>query len=287
LRNPLRTGRALVRTGSSLLNMGRAALPFGDSSVHTTLPFSGPRTSFNQALTSKRVVAFGQASLDDIKHIKTTFGTTVNDVVLAACAVTLRGYLLGRDELPDRPLVASVPVSVHGQAADAVGTNQVSNMFVRLPTHLEDPVDMLHDIRSETLDAKQVHNAMGADLIQDLAQITPPGVFNLAARVYSASGLASRMPPVNNLIISNVPGPPVPLYIAGARVAGVFPFGPLLEAAGLNLTVLSNMGNMDFGVIACGDLVPDPWPVADGFGAAVAELKARADAHAPDAVPDA
>jgi WS/DGAT/MGAT family acyltransferase len=292
LRNPLRTGRALVRTGSSIVNIGRAALPFGDSPVHTTLPFSGPRTSFNQALTAKRVVAFGQASLDDIKHIKATFGTTVNDVVLAACTLTLRRYLLGRDELPDRPLVASVPVSVHGQAAEAVGTNQVSSMFVRLPTHLEDPVDMLLEIRAETLDAKQVHNAMGADLIQDLAQITPPGVFNLGARVYSASGLASRMPPVHNLIISNVPGPPVPLYIAGARVVGVFPFGPLLESAGLNLTVLSNMGNMDFGVIACGDLVPDPWPIADGFGAAVADLEARAATHparrsSPETPPEA
>jgi diacylglycerol O-acyltransferase len=281
VRNPLRTSRALLRTGSSLINMGRAALPLPviGTDLNAALPFTAPRTSFNQTLTAKRVVAFGQASLDDIKHVKVTFGTTVNDVVLAACAITLRDYLLSRDELPDRPLLASVPVSVHGQSSDAQGINQVSNMFVRIPTHLEDPVDVLREIRSETVDAKQVHNAMGADLIQDLAQITPPGVFNLAARVYSAWGLANRMPPVNNLIISNVPGPPIPLYIAGARVVGVFPFGPLLESSGVNLTVLSNMGNMDFGVIACGDLVPDPWPIADGFGRAVHVLKARADAE--------
>lgn len=282
VRNPLRTGRALVRTGTSLVNMGRAALPVPvvGTELNAALPFTAPRTSFNQTLTSKRVVAFGQASLDDIKHIKSTYGTTVNDVVLAACAITLRRYLESRHELPDRPLLASVPVSVHGKSTDAQGINQVSNMFVRIPTHLEDPVDILREIRAETKDAKQVFNAMGADLIQDLAQITPPGVFNLAARVYSAWGLANRMPPVNNLIISNVPGPPVPLYIAGARVVGVFPFGPLLEASGVNLTVLSNMGNMDFGVIACGDLVPDPWPIADGFGAAVQVLTDRANAEA-------
>jgi hypothetical protein len=77
----------------------------------------------------------------------------------------------------------------------------------------------------------------------------------------------------------------VPLYIAGARVVGLFPFGPLLEASGVNLTVLSNMGNVDFGVIACGDLVPDPWPIADGFGRAVDLLKEKADAHVPDPVP--
>jgi diacylglycerol O-acyltransferase len=158
-------------------------------------------------------------------------------------------------------------------------------MFVRIPTHLEDPIDVLREIRAETKDAKQLFNAMGADLIQDLAQITPPGVFNLAARVYSAWGLADRMPPVNNLIISNVPGPPVPLYIAGARVVGVCPFGPVLEASGVNLTVLSNMGNMDFGVIACGDLVPDPWPIADGFGDAVRELTARDDAEPEPSAP--
>jgi WS/DGAT/MGAT family acyltransferase len=274
VRTPLRTSKALMRTGSSIVNIGRAAIPLPvvGNQLNAALPFTAPRTSFNQTLTSKRVVAFGQADLEDIKRVKSTYGTTVNDVVLAACAITLRSYLASRSELPDKPLLVSVPVSVHGKSSEVQGINQVSNMFVRLPTHLEDPVDILREIRAETKDAKQVFNAMGADLIQDLAQITPPGVFNLAARVYSAWGLANRMPPVNNLIISNVPGPPVPLYIAGARVAGVYPFGPLLEASGVNLTVLSNMGNMDFGVIACGDLVPDPWPIAEGFGDAVRVL---------------
>jgi WS/DGAT/MGAT family acyltransferase len=280
LRTPMRTGRALLRTGGSLVNIGRAALPVPGLGppLHAALPFSAPRTSFNQTLTSKRVVAFGQASLDDIKRVKVTYGTTVNDVVLAACAITLRNYLAARDELPEKALVASVPVSVHGKSSEAQGINQVSNMFVRIPTHLEDPVDVLREIRSGTKDAKQLFNAMGADLIQDLAQITPPGMFNLAARVYAASGLGNRMPPVNNLVISTVPGLPVPLYVAGARVVGVFPFGPLIEASGVNLTVLSNMGNMDFGVIACGDLVPDPWPIAEGFGEAVRALTERADA---------
>jgi diacylglycerol O-acyltransferase / wax synthase len=283
IRNPLRAGQALGRTAGSLINMGRAALPapIGDAPGTAALPFSAPRTSFNQTLTASRVVAFGQAALDDIKSVKSEYGTTVNDVVLAACALSLRAYLLEGDELPAKPLLASVPVAVHGQGAVAEGINQISNMFVRIPTHLEDPVDVLREIRAETTDAKAMHHAMGADLISDLAQITPPGVFNLAARVWSSWSLADRVPPVNNLIISNVPGPPVPLYVAGARVVGVFPFGPLLEASGLNLTVLSNMGNLDFGVIACGDLVPDPWPIAEGFGAAVDALhrRARADAR--------
>jgi hypothetical protein len=105
-------------------------------------------------------------------------------------------------------------------------------------------------------------------------------------RLYSGLRLADRHRPVHNLVISNVPGPPVPLYAAGARVKGVVPLGPLMEGAGLNITVLSNMGNVDFGVIGCRELVPDIWDIADGFGTAVAELRARADAEsAPSAGP--
>jgi hypothetical protein len=164
---------------------------------------------------------------------------------------------------------------VHGQGTGE-GINQVSNMFVRLPVDIDDPVDGLLRIRDETKDAKAVHNAMGVDLIQDMAQITPPGVYNLAMRLYSSSGVSGALPPVQNLVISNVPGPPIPLYIAGARVTSIFPFGPLIEGSGINITVLSNMGNMDFGVIACADTVPDVWEIANGFGDGVVALRTRA-----------
>lgn len=222
------------------------------------------------------MVAFGNARLEDIKHVKSTFGTTVNDVVLAACTLTLRRYLEAHDDLPDQPLVCSVPVSVHGRS-DRDGVNQVSAMFVRLPVQLEDPVDVLRRIHGETRVAKVMQNAIGADTLQDFAQFIPPSVFNQAMRLYSRHNLADRHRPVHNLVVSNVPGPPVPLYAAGARVKGVIPFGPLLEGAGLNLTVLSNMGNVDFGVIACRELVPDVWDIADGFGEAVTALTKRAD----------
>lgn len=282
LRDPLRGVRSIRRVGAGVVGMARSLVPFGSAPSHAALPFSAPRAPWNGTLTGSRVVAFSQAPLDDLKLVKSTYGTTVNDVVLAACSVALRRYLHDLGELPEKPLLASVPVSVHGQA-QGQGINQVSNLFVRIPTHLEHPVDMLRQIRAETTDAKALHNAMGADLIQDLAQVTPPGVFNLAARLYSSWGLPDRMPPVHNLIISNVPGPPTPLYIAGARVAGIFPLGPLIEGAGMNLTVLSNAGNMDFGVISCGDLVPDPWPIAEGWAEAVASLKASAE-RAPERV---
>ncbi len=274
--NPLRGVRALARTTRSLVDMGRSVLPFGGDGLSPALPFTGPRTRLSAPITGNRAVAFGQAELDDFKCIKSAFGTTVNDVVLAATAMTLRRWLLAHDDLPDRPLVAAVPVSVHGQTSGG-GTNQVSNMFVRLPVDVDDPVRQLEAIHAETRDAKAVHNAMGADLIQDLAQITPPGVYNLALRLYALPQVAGTLPPVQNLVISNVPGPPIPLYIAGARVKGIYPFGPLIEGSGINLTVLSNMGNMDVGVIACPDTVPDLWQIVDGFTAAVAELRDAAE----------
>jgi WS/DGAT/MGAT family acyltransferase len=246
-----------------------------DERPSPALPFTAPKVRWSAAITPHRSIAFGKASLDDMRHIKSVFGTTVNDVVLAACTQTLRQYLLAHDDLPDTPLVCSVPVSVHGRS-EHDGTNQVSTMFVRLPVQLDDPVEQLRMINAETREAKEVQNAIGADMLQDFAQFVPPTLFNRAMRLYSNLNLADRHRPVHNLIASNVPGPPVPLYIAGAQVVGVYPFGPLLEGAGLNITVLSNMGHVDVGVIACRELVPDVWDIADGFAEAVFSLDKRA-----------
>lgn len=243
------------------------------------LPFTAPRTAWTTSITPHRSVAFGQASLEDMRHIKSTFGTTVNDVVLAVCTQTLRQYLIAHDDLPDVPLVCSVPVSVHGKSSSE-STNQVSTMFVRLPVNLPDPVEQLQTINAETREAKEMQNAIGAEMLQDFAQFMPPTLFNRAMRLYSSLNLADRHRPIHNLVVSNVPGPPIPLYAAGARVVGIYPFGPLLEGAGLNFTVLSNMGNVDFGVIACRELVPDVWDLAEGFQEAVRLLRKVADGAA-------
>ncbi|MBV6507820.1 MAG: putative diacylglycerol O-acyltransferase [Acidimicrobiales bacterium] len=274
--NPLRATKALIRTGRSVATMAFGLIGAQTDRLRPALPFTAPRTMFNKPLTPRRAVAFSQVKFDDVHVVKQAFDAKVNDVVLAACATALRRYLQSHDDLPVKPLIVSVPVSVHGQS-EREGTNQVSNMFVRLPVEIEDPVEQLRAIRGETADAKQLHNAMGVHLIQDLAEVTPGGVYNRAMRLYSRTGLVDSLPPVQNLVISNVPGPPVPLYIAGARVVGVYPFGPLIEGAGINLTVLSNMDNMDFGVIGCPDTAPDLWGLAEGFVDAVSELRAAAD----------
>jgi WS/DGAT/MGAT family acyltransferase len=279
--NPVRLAKTMRRTVRTVVDVMQQRRSAGDAEGPSpALPFMAPRTKWSASITPHRVVAFGNARLDDLKLVKTAFGTTVNDVVLAACTITLRDYLVAHDDLPDMPLICSVPVSVHGRT-ESDSVNQVSAMFVRLPVDLADPVQVLQAIHAETKAAKVMHDAVGADTLQDVAQFIPPTVFNQAMRLYSSLRLADRHRPVHNLVISNVPGPPIPLYAAGARVKGVIPFGPLLEGAGLNITVLSNMGNVDFGVIGCRELVPDIWDIADGFVTAVAALRAAAAPPTP------
>ena len=268
--DPFRAVRAATRTASSLAAMAQAAITGGEGEGRgPALPVTGPRTIFTGSLTPHRSVAFGQAELDDLRTVKDAFGCKINDVVLATCSVALRAYLIEHDDLPDQPLVVMCPVSVHGQGGGDEGTNQVSSMAVHLPVHLEDPVEVLEVLREDTKAAKEMQNAMGADMLRDITQFMPPMVFNQAMQLYTRSGLADRHRPVQNGVISNVPGPPIPLYVAGAQVVGVFPFGPLIEGAGINITVISNRGKMDFGIIACPELAPDLDLVATAWEEAV------------------
>lgn len=277
--DPLRGVRSLLRTIRSIDQVRRTTAGGREGGGPSMArPFDAPRTVFNRSLTPRRSVAFARAPLDDLKFVKNVFGTTVNDVFLAACTSALRTYLIRHGDMVDRPLLASVPVSVHGKTSDVGSANQVSNMFVRLPVDIEDPVEQLHAVRLDTRGAKAVHGAIGANMIGDVTELTPPGIFNLASRMYSRAGLAERLPPIQNLVISNVPGPPIPLYVAGARLLGVFPFGPLIEGSGLNITVISNVGNMDIGVIGCPDIAPGIDELARDIVAGIGALRAAADA---------
>jgi diacylglycerol O-acyltransferase len=238
-------------------------------------PFTAPRTSFNATITSHRSVAFVRMDLADVKEVKNAFGSTVNDVVLTMCSGALRKYLADRDELPDSSLVAMVPVSVHGKTS-APGTNKVSGMFASLASDIADPVARLEAIAEQNRVAKEHHKTLSASLLQDWAQFAAPNTFGLAVRVYSKLRLAERHPVIHNLVISNVPGPPMPIYFMGARITGFYPFGPVFHGAGLNVTVLSNDGHLDVGLIACRELAPQLWDLADDLPIALAELVSAA-----------
>jgi len=241
-------------------------------------PFSAPRTSLNGALTPRRSFGMAEVSLDDVKGIRKGLGGTVNDVVLAICAGALREYLAEREEHPDRPLVAMCPISVRTAEQSGALGNQVSQMLVSLATDVDDPVERLRAINESTKDAKEEHKAVGADTLINLTEFVPPNLFGLAARLYSNMKLADRHRPVHNLVISNVPGPPFPLYFGGARLVAMNPLGPIFDGSGLNITVLSYLDSVGFGFMADRELVPDVWDLASGVGEALEELKKAADA---------
>ncbi len=233
-------------------------------------PFAAPQTRFNASVTAHRNVAFAELDLEDIKTVKNHFGVKVNDVVMALVAGVLRQFLLDRDELPESSLVAMVPVSVHDRS-DRPGRNQVSGMFTKLETQIADPVERIKAIAEANTTAKEHSSAIGATLLQDWSQFAGPAVFGVAMRVYARSRLTEARP-VHNLVVSNVPGPQIPLYFLGAEVSAMYPLGPIFHGSGLNITVMSLNGKLDVGLISCPELLPDLWDLADDFAVGMKEL---------------
>jgi hypothetical protein len=150
--------------------------------------------------------------------------------------------------------------------------NQVSAMFTSLATDVDSPGERLLAIHENTKGAKEEHNAVGAEMLQDWAEFAAPNTFNLASRLYSSWGLAGSHRPIHNVIISNVPGPNFPLYYAGAKVVAAYPMGPVMEGAGLNITVFSYLDSIDIGFMVCRELVPDVWDMAEAVRPALDEL---------------
>jgi WS/DGAT/MGAT family acyltransferase len=230
-----------------------------------------PRTPLNGTITAHRRFAFGSVPLDDVKAVKNHFGMTVNDVVMALVAAALRRWLLDHDGLPSVPLVAAVPVSIRTEEQSGTLGNQVSVMLAELPTHLADPAERLQFVRDAMLDAKRAFDAVPASLLQDLSALIPTALSGLAAR---ALFRLSTLPGVLfNLFVSNVPGPQLPLFIAGARVEGIYPVSAVTDmTGGLNVTLFSYDGTLDFGLVACREMVPDVWKLIGYLELAMAEL---------------
>ena len=270
-RQPLLLPSTLARTAAGAFQLVRRRRQPGTPSMAT--PFTAPATPFNRPITPHRRVAFTEVSLADVREVKDRHSTTVNDVVLAVCAGAVRRWLEARDALPEKPLIAGVPVSTRGEEAASIGANLISAMFVSLATNFDDPVERLLAIREATKGAKEEFKAIGADALQDWVEFSGPRLFGLATRLYSQLELADRHPPALNFLVSNVPGPPIPLYVAGGRLVSLFPMGPIFDGMGLNITVLSYMEKVGFGFVACRELIPDLWEIADAVPAALEELR--------------
>lgn len=265
LSRPLQLAKVLPATASTIFTTVRRAL----DGVAMAAPFSAPPTPFNAEVTAERNIALAQLDLEDVKRVKNRFDVKVNDVVLALCAGALRHYLLDRGELPDKPLVAMVPVSVHDRS-DRPGRNQVSGMFCSLGTHIEDPGERLRAIAQANSRAKEHSSAIGPTLLLDWTQVAARGVFGLVLGLVAHTPLSRT--PVHNLIISNVAGPQNKLYGLGAEVKALYPLGPIFHGSGLNITVMSLSGKLNVGIISCRELVDDLWDLADRFAIEMDEL---------------
>lgn len=286
-RNPVLVAAANQVRGSlrgplgTVLNIGRDRGEERDAPL--ALPsVRPPRTPFNDKITPHRGLAIGSASLDAVKAIKSAFGVTVNDVVMAVCAAGLRSWLEAHGALPADALVALVPVSTRTGQESERWTNRVSMLSTILPTNEQDPLRRLRQVHAAMANSKDLFQALPAERLTDFAEFPPPAVFARAMRLSARLGLGSRLTP-GNLVISNVPGPRRPLYAAGARLEHYYPVSVIIDGQGLNITVQSYLDRLDFGLVCCPELVPD----LDSLLAAIllevdelADLAARAAAPA-------
>ena len=236
-------------------------------------PMSAPRTSFNGVIGPRRGFAYGALPLADVKDVKNRLGVTVNDVILATVAGALRSYLLDRDELPEHPVLATVPMSTRS-AEDIELGNMVQPMVASLATDIEDPVQRLQAIHRGMASVKELAEDMTRNSGMGLTDIAPPLLMNLVFRGYQAARLEQRLPLATNLIVSNVPGPPMPLYLAGAKIEHIFSAGPLNMGMGLNITVFSYDGHVDVGIQVDPALVDDEWGLMAGVSEELRRLVA-------------
>lgn len=256
-----------VRRATSVLAGG------DDAGSPERLRTRAPRMSFNGRISAERRFAFGSLSLDAVKSIGHSLATTVNDVVVALVSSALRSWLIRRGELPDEPLVAMVPVSVRSPDDGYASGNRISTMIVPIPT-LEPDARRRLERASEALGlAKERQDTLPATLLQDANELIPPALLGRVTRAIAGVGARAPFPPACNVVISNLRGPQMPLYCAGALLDATYPVSPILDGVGLNVTVVSYRERLDFGIVADRWPVDNPWELIDGLRTALEELQ--------------
>jgi diacylglycerol O-acyltransferase / wax synthase len=289
-RNTLAQVIQLVRTAPAMARALRdVALPAKnesgkrDWSLPKSLKLFGPRTMLNVAITNQRSFAGRTIPLAEAKFIGKTLGGSLNDVVMCTTAGALRRYLHEYNDLPAKSLVAAVPVSLR-EAGDSSANNQVSMVLNTLATDIKDPVERLRAIHTASNANKAMMGRVKTAIPTDFPMLGAPWLVSGLASLFGRSRLANVMPPIANVLISNVPGSPVPLYLAGAKVISYYPVSIPAHSMALNVTVQSYDGRLDYGLIACRRAVPDINDLGDFLLAEHLTLLARAQEHAAAAL---
>ena len=228
----------------------------GARSLEGGLPARAPRTRFDVTVTAERRCAMVTLPFSGVRAIARSEGATINDVVMALCGRALRRYLVEKDELPTKPLIAFVPMSLRSDVDAHLG-NQVFGMMTDLATHLDDPVEQLAAVHRGAATAKEQAGELGQLMPQDFGFLGAPALIEGVVGLAGSLRLLERLPQMFNLVISNVPGPREPLYLCGAKLLGQYPMSMPVHGCALNMTVFGYAGSLDFGLIACRRAVPD------------------------------
>jgi len=234
----------------------------------------GPRTPLNVPITGERGFAGLSLPLYELKALAARHEAKLNDIVLALCSGALRRYLAHHGGVPKKPLTAAMPISLRA-AGNTDYTTQATMTLVNLQTHIADPVKRLLAIRDAAGAAKALAGRAKDILPTDYPTLFTPWVLQGLAALYGRSGLAGSLPPLANVVVSNVPGPQVPLYAAGARMATYWPLSIAEHGVGLNVTVMSYAGALGFGFTAARNAVPETQQLTRALEAAFHELVAK------------
>ena len=241
--------KATVKAGF-LTRMQKSELP--------TAPFTAPNTPLNGTISARKKWNTAILSLERVLNLKKIMGATVNDVLLAICSGALRRYLDEKGKLPNKPLVAMVPISTRAKGDKSQGVdNQISAMLVQIATNIADPLERLETIQENTNRGKTYQGAMGAKSLAKMAEAVPFGIANNAARLYSRFHVSETLNPVFNVAITNVPGPPMPLYVNGHKLLTVMGSAPVIDGMGLIITILSYDNHITISPFSDANSMPD------------------------------
>ncbi len=238
---------------------------------------SVPRTRFNEPVSVHRVFEGREYVLEDIRKFRKAInGATINDAAIAICAGAMRRYLLAKEELPKTSLVAMCPISVRTEGAEGDGGNQISDMAVAMGTDIEDPIARLQAIRIRTQDAKRMAAVRGPDLLSHISGILSPALASATFRRAEGMKWISKMRPICNTFVSNVPGLPMDIFFAGAKLVAGYGMAPLGDGMGIFHAVTSHKNTLTISITACREHLPDPDFYAECIDQSYNELRKAA-----------